>query len=148
MHLGVLVQPYTYHGWSAYGDKRVTPMTTGDVAQILEARYGVMGAFYKAHSKDIADKVANSMAGALESLLMGQVVDPWGSACQAIQQEFRQFISSKEAEGVGIPGTPTKAALDGVNHRYKHPYKSSNPRRPSFRDTGMYMNSQRTWFTS
>jgi hypothetical protein len=138
LHLGVLVQPYRTPG------KKAEPVTTGDVAGWLEKRYRIMEAFYKVHESDVSKAIENSLDGALESLLMGRAVDPWGSAMQSIQQEFRDFISSKEAESVGIPNTPTYAALMGYSHRRKHPY-ARGPRRPSFRDTGMYMNSFRSW---
>lgn len=134
LHLGVLVQPYRNNG-----------LTTADVAHFLETKYGVMGAFYRVHQDVIMGAVAKSMEGAIESLVMGRRVNPWGYATQLIQREFRIFISSMEAERVGIDGTPTLAAWRGVNHRLKHPYAKSNPRRPSFRDTGLYMASQRAW---
>jgi hypothetical protein len=133
------VQPYRAR------DKKAQAITTGDVAEILEAKYELIGTYYRVHEKDVAAAIEDSLSGALESLLMGRVVNPWGSATQKIQQGFRDFISSMESERVGIPGTPTKAALMGVNHRLKHPYKKSNPRRPSFRDTGLLMNSFRSW---
>jgi hypothetical protein len=138
LHLGILVQPYRSKG------KKVSAITTGDVAEILEAKYGVMGAFYKAHQGDVAKAIEDSLGGAMESLLMGKAINPWDRGMQKIQQSFRDFISSKEAEQVGIPGTPTKAALRGVSHRFKHPY-AKHPRRPSFRDTGLYMNSFRAF---
>jgi hypothetical protein len=136
LHFGVLVQPYRLRG-----------LTTGDVAEFLESKYGVMEAFYRVHGSDVAGAVENSMEGALESLLMGRAVDPWSRGMRVIEREFRDFISSREAERVGIPGTPTRAALRGVNHRLAHPYRRSNPRRPSFRDTGLYMTSMRAWVT-
>jgi hypothetical protein len=136
LHLGVTVVPYRRRG-----------LTTGDVATFLEHRYGVMGAFVRVHEKDIASAVESSLEGALESLLMKQYVDPWARGMSKIGQEFRDFISSREAERVGIPGTPTRAALMGVNHRLAHPYAKGNMRRPSFRDTGMYTNSARAWIT-
>jgi hypothetical protein len=139
LHLGVLIQPYRARGTKA------SALTTGDVAQLLEARYGVMGAFYRVHQDIVAGALAKSIQGATESLLMGRRVDPWGPAMQLIQREFRQFISSREVERVGIAGVPTKAAMRGVNHRLKHPYARKNPRRSSFRDTGLYMASFRSW---
>jgi len=139
LHLGVLVQPYRARS------RRVGAVTTGDVAEILEARYGLMAAFYRVHQEEVVEAVGNSLSGAFETLMMGQRVDPWGEAMQSIQSAFRKFINSREAERVGIPGTPTKAALRGVNHRLKHPYRKSNPRRPSFRDTGLLMASFRAW---
>lgn len=139
LHLGTLVQPYRARG------RKSTGITTGDVAQILEDKYGLFSAFYRAHDRDVAKAIEDSLGGAMEALLMGQTVNPWGRGMQAIQKEFRDFISSKEAERVGIPGTPTAAALQGVNHRLKHPYAKKNPRRPSFRDTGLLMASFRAW---
>lgn len=138
LHLGVLIQPY------AYGGKKA-PVTTGDVAGWLENRYHIMGVFAKVNEKLIADYVVNSMQGSLETLLMaGRIVDPWGAATQAIQTRFRYFISSRQVEGLGIPGVPTFAALQGHSHRFKHPYRK-RARRPSFRDTGLYMDSFRAW---
>lgn len=133
LHLGVIQQPYRRGG-----------LTTYDVAKILESRYGIMAAFYRVHQRDVHKALANSVEGALETLLMGRAINPWSGGMQAIQQDFRDFISSREAERVGIPGTPTKAALRGVNHRLAHPYRRG-VRRPSFRDTGLYMTSMRAW---
>jgi hypothetical protein len=140
LHLGVLVQPYRARG------KKVGAVTTGDVAEILEAKYGVIGAYYRVHEKDVAKSLENSLKGAIESMMLGAPIrDPWSGGMAEIDSGFRDFISSMEAEKVGIPGTPTKAALKGVNHRLKRPYASRNPRRPSFRDTGLYMRSFRSW---
>lgn len=156
LHLGVLVQPYRFagslkgfHGTKALRQRNGgnhSALTTGDVAEFLEQKYNVMGSFYSAHERDIASAIEQSLDGALSSLLIGRVqVDPWAGATQKIETMFRDFIATKEAERVGIPGTPTKAALRGVNHRLKHPYASRNPRRPSFRDTGLYMASFKSW---
>lgn len=149
LHLGVLDQPYRALTWNPQNKRRVKgaalPMTTGDVASILEKKYEIMETFYRVKERMIGQAIENSLSGALESLLMGRAVNPWGAATQVIEREFRQFISSKEAERVGIPGTPTKAAMRGVNHRLKHPYAKHNRRRPSFRDTGLYMASFRSW---
>jgi hypothetical protein len=123
-------------------------MTTGDVATILEAKYGILAAFWRMHDQDCAGDLEVSLGGAMESLLMGRAVDPWGRATQAIQQRMKDFINSKEVEMAGIPGVPTKAALAGVSHRRKHPYARSNPRRPSFRDSGTMVGSYRAWMSS
>lgn len=136
LHLGVLVQPYRRGG-----------LTTGDVASILEAKYGVMQAFVRVHERDIAGALEESMEGALENLLMRQYTDPFARATSTIAQTFRDFINSRESERVGIPGTPTKAALMGVSHRLAHPYAKANMRRPSFRDTGTYVTSARVWMS-
>jgi hypothetical protein len=133
----MLVQPYS-------NSRRA--LTTADVAQFLEDKYGIMGAFFRVHGNDVATAVESGLAGALEALLMGQRVDPWGRGMQQIEHAFQNFILSQEAERVGIPGTPTMAALRGVSHRLLHPY-ARRARRPSFRDTGMYVNSFRAWVT-
>jgi len=136
LHLGVLVQNYT-------NEKR--SVNTGDVAGWLEKRYGIMGAFYRVYGdKLVGPALEESFMGYLESVMMGAPpsIDKFGSATQAIQAKFRDFISSKEAESVGIIGTPTHAALMGVNSRLKIMH---GPRRPSFRDTGLYMASFRSW---
>lgn len=133
--LGVLDQPY------ANGEA----VTTGDVAKILEAEYGIMRAFARVHSRVITDAIASSVENAITALVNGHRIDPWAAGLQKINQAFRVFINSREAERVGIPGTPTQAALKGVNHRLKRPYRKSNPRRPSFRDTGLFVASFRSW---
>jgi hypothetical protein len=58
---------------------------------------------------------------------------------------FSNFLALQEVEKLGIPGVPTQAALKGISHRLKHPYRKSNPRRPSFVDTGEYMRSAAFW---
>lgn len=149
LHLGVLEQPYRAWERSGRGRKRGTilPVTTGDVAEILEGKYGLFSAFARTAEKDIGNAIETSVQSALESLLTGHAVDPWGEGLSKIEERFRDFISTGEAEHVGIPGTPTKAALKGVNHRLAHPYRKSNPRRPSFRDTGLLMGSFKSWVT-
>jgi hypothetical protein len=139
LHLGVINQPYRSNS------KSVRAMTTGDVAKILEDKYGIMGVFYRVRQKDVHKALTDSMQGALESLLMGQRVAPFNRGMGKIQSAFKNFINTRESERVGIAGTPTKAALMGINHRLAHPYRRSNPRRPSFRDTGLYSASFSSW---
>ena len=133
--LGVDDVPYTY-GSSA--------TTTGDVAEILEGKYGVIGSFWSHHQQEGADALAEGMKGSLESLLMGAppTLDPFGSGTSKIETLFRDFLDRKEIETYGIPGVPTQAALKGVSHRFKQPYKRRPPR-PSFIDTGLYQSSFR-----
>lgn len=152
LHIGVLDQPYRSTG------KNGGVKTTGDVAQILEDVYGLFSAFYKTYEKSITDGIAGSMQGAIEALHMGHSIDPWGAGMQQIQRDFSDFITSGEAERTGFAAysrvktralisVPTKAALRGVNHRLAHPYAGSNPRRPSFFDTGLLAGSGRAWIT-
>lgn len=129
-------------------------MSTGDVAEILEGRYGIMQAFWNRHGKDYIDDLVMGSVQAMEASITGQPArsDP-RTVLGKMRHGFQQFISSKEAESavrdVGpmrFP-VPTKAALRGVNHRLKHPYSKRNSRRPSFRDTGLYMASFRAWIS-
>ncbi len=126
------------------------PTDTGQVAEFLEADYGIMQTFARedVHGKDIVRAVEDSLESALNTLLTtrsSKVALPWVAASAEIESAFRDFIDSREVERVGIPGVPTQAALAGVNHRLKHPYRKTNPRRPSFRDTGLYVRAFRAW---
>lgn len=151
LHLGVIDQPY--RSWDlAKGAKRrkqgrVLPRTTYDVAKILESKYGIMGTFYAVHELEIMRALEESIQGSLESLVMRRqlVMNPWARATQIIEDKFKDFINSGASERCGIPGTPTKAAKRGVNHRLRRPYAKSNPRRPSFRDTGLFVSSFKSW---
>ena len=160
-HLGVLDVPYAQamaaperrvarwryakKPWQHFGSLN----TTGDVAEILERRYGIMGIFYEVHGTEIVSAVESAMQGKLENLLMGSPADTSGPLFAAgdlsqVEEMFRHFLDAEEMNG-RAPGVPTKAALDGVNHRLKHPYVASNPPRPSFIDTGLYQASMRAW---
>ena len=117
--------------------------TTGDVASILEARYHVMEVFFELHAQEIADIIASHMSDALDSLLMGSPsteIFP-REGIPEIQKLFVRFINSEEMNGIQ-PGVPTKAAQRGVNLRMKGGRGSP---RPSFRRTGLYMQSFRAW---
>lgn len=122
--------------------------TTGDVATILEEEYAVLDTFTFARLPDIALALEDSIAGALENLMMGAPPqeNPMASAEGKITQMMKDFISTKQIESMGIEGAPTQAALNGVNHRLKHPYAKANPRRPSFMDTTLYWQSLKAWF--
>lgn len=144
LNLGVLEMPYTYN-------KKAT--NTGDVAEILEAKYEVMSQYYQHHDQEIADMIAAGLEGALESLLMGAPPssDPFASGTTKIETSFRTFLDMKEIETYGILGVPTQAALKGVSHRFKKPRgkkkkKKGQPQsRPSFIDTGLYQTAFRAW---
>ena len=123
--------------------------TTGDVAQILEDKYAVMSTFVLLHEPEIADALANGLAGTLESIIQGAPPpeNPYAGGEEAITQMFRTFLDSREIESTGIPGVPTEAALRGVSHRFKHPF-AKRASRPSFIDTGTYQTSMRAWITT
>jgi hypothetical protein len=146
LYLGVLIQPYRVRTTRSRKAKAVTPLTTGDVAQFLEDKYEIIKTFVRVKEDKMIRVLEGSLQGGLESLLTGAPkTDPWGSATQDIMAMFSDFILSREAERVGIPGTTTLAAIKGINHRKKHPYAKANPRRASFFDTGLYVGSFRAW---
>lgn len=157
LHLGVLDIPYT----DADEGPRPLPKarkgkqrprgkassgarTTGDVAEILEAKYHVMETFYDLHEEEIVGDLLDSMEGALESLLMGGPAhgDPLAAATTQIEARFKVYLDSEEIAETATPGVPTKAALRGVNHRLK---VKRGERRPSFIDTGQYEASMKAW---
>jgi hypothetical protein len=122
--------------------------TTGDVAEILERRYGVMATFYARHGQEIADELTETVAGKLENLMMGGPQS--GRAFEegdlsGVEQMFRAFLDNREMDGA--PGVPTGAAQRGVNNRLAHPYVKGNPARPSFINTGLYSASMRAQIT-
>ena len=139
LHLGVIDVPYQVGR---------NGKTTGDVAEILEAKYHLMEKFWNRHGPDFVDGLVAGQVQSMEAAIDGRPVRvDTRSVLSDLQHEFRRFISSQEAERVGIKGAPTKAAIKGISHRRRHPYARSNPRRPSFRDTGLYMASMRAWIT-
>lgn len=162
LHLGVIDQPYANYqapekvpqakkGKANKPIKQkssVVTKSTGEVAEILEEKYGIMQAFADTKLPMIAKALENSIAGELETLLMGGPPgrNPFAGAESSITTMMKNFISSMEVEQSGIEGVPTQAALDGVNHRLKKPYAKANPRRPSFIDTSLYMDSMICWF--
>jgi hypothetical protein len=163
LHLGVLDVPYrktvpaaqrrvsvkTSRGGKSVR-RSIAPSgseTTGDIADILEARYHVMEVFAEETGLDlIAGMIETSMENALKDIANGAPasISPTHGAEQKIETAFRQFIDQELMNGV-VPGVPTQAAQRGVNHRFLHPYAKGNPARPSFRDTGLYQASFRAW---
>jgi hypothetical protein len=136
LHLGVIDQPY------AEGAK-----STGDVAEILESKYEVMGKFAEKHEQDIAGDLENSLEGVLENMMLGgPTVAPdqaFAAGTSAIEHRFKQFLSLKEMDSLGVPGVPTQAALAGKSKRFKSGY-GPKPR-PSFIDTGLYQANFKAW---
>lgn len=122
-------------------------VTTGDVATWLENRYHVMEVFFQENAQTIADDLASGMAGYMEDQLMGAPArnpgDLFAGVASSIDASFRDFLSLKKMDTLGIPGIPTHAAETGVNHRLK---KRRGAPRPSFIDTGLYQNSFKAEF--
>jgi hypothetical protein len=125
---------------------RGSEQTTGEVASILEAKYNLMRTFFETQEEAIAEVFAQSMANSLDQLLASPgaiAVDPFGSAMSKVEAMFKHWLSSGEAERVGIPGTPTKAALKRRSLRFKS--KKADGPRPSFIDTALFEGSFRSW---
>lgn len=164
LHLGVIDVPYTDPAEAPAKRKarlgKALPKpakpkgpsenkTTGDVAEILEAEYGLIEAFFDNKELEIGAFLEDGISGALESLLMGAPtsLDPFGEGTAKIEEAFKDALSTREAETWGIDGVATEAARKGVNHRLKHPYAKENKRRPSFIDTGLMQASFKAWIT-
>ena len=124
------------------------PATTVTVAQALEAKYHVMEVFVSHHMEEITGAMVNSLENALSSIYEGAPppTDPLQGASDEIAGAFRHFLMSSEIESYGIPGVPTKAALEGKSARFKS--GNAGGPRPSFVDTSLYELSARCWFTS
>lgn len=137
LHLGVNDLPYATKD----------AISTGSVAEILEAKYHIMEVFYELHQQEIADALTNGIQGSLETLLMSGKANPRdllnSSGTSQIVDLFHQFLLSGEVEKMGIPGVPTKAAIDRKSSRFKK--KRGPNKRPSFVDTGTYESSFQAW---
>lgn len=116
--------------------------TTGQVAEILEAKYHVMRVFTELEGDKIADLVAGQMAGAIESLSQGAPVENiWrGIRLDKIEADFRHYLDADTWQKVS--GQTIAAAAAGVSHRFKKPRQKRGPR-PAFIDTGLYQASFR-----
>jgi|ERR1700731_401988 len=117
--------------------------TTGDVAEILEEKYGVMEVYYELHQADVVAALEESLEDQIDSLMSGAPVDTdaFGAAASRIEAGFRDFLDRSEMAYL-VPGVPTQAAQDGVNHRLK---LKKGPTRPSFVDIGLYQSSMKAW---
>lgn len=154
LHLGVIEFPYVQRPPVAPKRPSKKPRkargsaarteTTGDVATFLENRYHIMEIFYEEHAQGVADALAESLAGTLVNLHMGAPIpeDPYLGGQSKIDVLFKQWLSSGAIEQIGIPGVPTKAALEGISHRFK---SGIGGRRVSFVDTGLYETSFWAW---
>jgi hypothetical protein len=148
LHLGVVDLNYG-HEPPEPGKKKKKPtpanISTGDVAEILEAKYHVMEVYWQLHGQENADALVESIVGATESLMMGAPpsADPFGGATSKIEDGFKRFLSEKEMDSLGYPGVPTKASLEGVDHRKKN--RKGTPGRPSFIDTTQYVDAFKAW---
>lgn len=126
-HFGVLDVAYTE-------DKRSE--TTFEVAQKLEAEYGVMRIFITAHEQEIADEIAEELMAGLDG-----PVRPENIHFTEVDAKFRDYLNKGEWEK--ITGRQTGAAAERKSARHKSGTKTAD--RPSFIDTGLYRRSFRSW---
>lgn len=151
LHLGVIDVPYVQAASKRQRKQRSGTVTTGDVAGFLESRYHILEVFVQEHGTDIADDLANSMAGKLESFLMGAPVtlDTFGVATSTIEDRMKRFITEGEMDKLGYPGVPTQAAIDRASGKRRSARKKrkrpSNAVPVSFYDTGLYESSLKAW---
>jgi hypothetical protein len=126
---------------AAYGKGK----TTGDIAQILEAKYHIMRTFVEMNKNDIISAIEKSMVGSVINIVNGQPgpIAPDAQAMSDIENAFKNALSMRAFDGL-IKGVPTAASLGGVSHRFKKPY-ASRPARPSFVNTGLYQSSFTAW---
>lgn len=131
LHLGVIDIPYESES-----------VTTGDVAEFLEDKYGIMTHFFWLYGPIIAELMAESIAGQLENIIAGAPPskDPFAEAMSKVHDLFVNFLDDEEMNG--MPGVPTLRALMGISKRFKD--KKGQPR-PSFIDTGTYQAAMRAW---
>ncbi len=149
LHLGVVDV--------AYSDD-LGGSTTGEVAEILESNYHVMRIFFEDNEEFIGNALVEAMAGAIESLAQGKIVNVFSreastrlgervlsgtSFTDKIDERFRDFLDAGEA--TKISRQMVSAAEAGVSHRKKKPFARENPARPAFVDTGLYSASFRAW---
>ncbi|MFA9204831.1 MAG: hypothetical protein ACEQSH_00085 [Bacteroidia bacterium] len=122
------------------------PVTTGQVAEWLEARYHIMEVFYEDSRSAVHELIEESVRDKLEAVLMGAPPegDPFLEAGSEIEKRFKQFLATDQMAKMGIPGIPTKAALMGINPRLK---SGRGMPRPSFIRTGLYQSAFKAWVT-
>jgi len=120
---------------------------TFEVASILEDRYKLFSSFAEYEMDNIAKYLEESVLGALEAAKVGVSIDPFASATQKIEADYKDFLDSRTAEEFASSPSakypvPTKAALAGKSSRFKG---GKGSRRPSFVDSGIQEASFRAW---
>jgi hypothetical protein len=141
LHLGVLEFPYAEKG----------TVNTGDVAEILEDKYGVMEVFSELHHEEIENALVDSVSDAIENIMNGayESNNIYGDAEGAIEKIFKlTYLDNEEMAGL-IDGVPTQASLDRRSLRFKDKISKNKKKlptkRPSFIETGLYQSSFKAW---
>lgn len=138
-------------------------VTTFQVAEMLEANYGVMRVFAELHGREIADAIAKAELRKAELRAAGHPTHKRKQPLAEVEDAFRNYLDSREYERTS--GLAINAAVAGVSHRFLHPFSMYvNPKlsgkkqalhqkamlrkeRPAFVDTGLYEASFRAMLT-
>ena len=130
--------------------------TTGQVAEHLEDRYGVMQAFFDLRRDEIEKAIVDSYSQSIGHIISGDApeLNPFAQAGADIEHMFKDTVLQRGFDGV-ISGVPTQASLTGKSKGSKWgqgkgrrtAIRSSSGRvtRPSFVDTWLYVNSFTAW---
>lgn len=117
--------------------------TTGEVAEILEAKYDVMGVFIDARMDKIKDDVASVYVLFLNNYL--KTGETWGGfkefPLEGVDAEFSDYLDRDEWQR--ITGRTIRAAALGLSSRKKD--KQYSGPRPAFIDTRHYQRSFRAY---
>ena len=164
LHLGVTDIPYSWGQKQAGGISSAKAMhaakkgtgsgggtSTGDVAEILQKKYGLFTAFMDIHQKVIEWEIENSLRGAFETAIIrkipGGMLNAYATATSGIEELFKDALTMQTYDH-RIKGVPTGAALAGIRHSFKNPRQgAAKGPRPSFIDTGLFRASFRAWVT-
>lgn len=114
---------------------------SAEVAKELEERYELVDTFYLGIEEDLAFALEEFYEEEIETIMMEKPPKkiPSDKMTKKIEREFRQYLQKEEH------GIHTLAAQRGVSHLLPQPYSRKNRPRPSFIDTGLYMQSFRAW---
>jgi hypothetical protein len=131
--LGVVELPYAEGGKS-----------TGDVAEILEKKYGILQGFADRNIEQIADFLADGVIGAIESRFAGapESFDVFAGAMANIEDRFHEYIDREEH---GIHTKSKDQPLSGA--RKKRQYRRVSAK-TTFVDSGLYRNNFKAWVKS
>jgi len=129
--LGVVDIPYADKG----------RQSTGDVAEILEEKFEVMGIFAEQNEQKIAGFLEGGLAGALENIMAGapEGFDVFGSAMSNVEERFTEFINGEEH---GIRTKAKQAPKAGA--RKKRQYVAVT-NKITFVDSGLYRGNFKAW---
>jgi hypothetical protein len=148
LHLGVEKRIYPRRSRGEWRRHRVgqSIVTTEEVADALEERYHILEHFLEMEHDGIMSDFHQNFHLEIDTALSGRKPPKrrWGRFEARVTRRFKDFIHARSLDGVEY-GVPTQRSLKGVNRRLSHPYQKNNPSRPSFIDTGLYVNSMKAW---